>query len=78
MIRQCSSCGGFCGGGYTNKSGKYIFCKAVNPNFNLVHSCRNCKFFIDDCCDHLDVPDAYVPSYIQYSGCGLHLFKDLK
>ena len=41
-------------------------------------SCTSCKFLIDDCCHHLDVPDFYVPAYIQYSGCGLYILEDLK
>lgn len=30
IARQCGSCGGFCGGGYTRKNGRYVFCKAEN------------------------------------------------
>lgn len=47
--------------------------KDVVIDFFMRRSCTSCKFFIDNCCDHLDVPDAYVPSYIQHSGCGLYL-----
>ena len=28
IARQCSSCGGFCGGGF-NLNGKYYFCKQL-------------------------------------------------
>lgn len=30
MLKQCSSCGGFCGGGfYDKKTAKYHFCKQL-------------------------------------------------
>jgi len=29
-LRQCRRCGGCCGGGYTDKGGRYHYCKAGN------------------------------------------------
>lgn len=37
--------------------------------------CKNCKFYLPDdglSCGHDDVLDWDVPSYLNFSGCGLH------
>ena len=50
IARQCSSCGGICGGGYT-VNGKYKFCKAENPKkkpkedyYITVSQCKNSDY----------------------------------
>lgn len=37
-MRQCRFCGGFCGGGYVDNRGVFIFCKFTFPKRRFVFS----------------------------------------
>lgn len=60
IARQCSSCGGMCGGGYT-VSGRYKFCKAENIKKK---QCLNCVYFEEG---------VYLPNKLKADGNCLDL-----
>lgn len=59
IARQCGSCGGVCGGGFTLK-GRYRFCKQeVKPK--IIKQCSNCIF-----CDEVKERIIYCERFEQY------------